>query len=325
MPSESSWRRIAAKNYGLREPLLLQERRHFSRHYFIANGSASYVLSRVTKATDRLPFGLQFKIMALLRRGGVTTVNMPVLTRGGKPYVDDGTDYWFLRRFRASDSVIWRVTPDLVKAAASALVPVHVAGSDAQRMVALGGVDHTRLAPYYLPVEAFFEALGRNFPQDVISGLSATDRSLLGRTVAELRESRQKMLTESREQNLVGITHHDFRPDNLLVRDRKVVEIIDWDCASIDHQLYDVAFAALQYGQRQCLHDADIGLAKVFIDRYLTERGREHLHPELMRWFLRFTVVKRLLIKGRNNERIRLLRALENGPISCQPDGVAAQ
>jgi len=317
MPPEQTWKQIAERHYGFRRPSLLQKRRHFSLHHFIATGDARYVLSRVSKAVDRLPFRLQFKIMKLLRGGGVMTVKAPVPTLDERFYVADGDFYWFVRRFQPTDTVFWRVTPALVEEAASALVPVHVAGSDAKRMAALGGVDHTRLAPYYRPVDTFLDAIGHAFPTAGVFDLSPNDRSLLDDTLAELQESRQKVLDGSRALELVGITHRDYRPDNLLVRNRKVVEIIDWDCAFIDHQLHDVAFAALQFGQRQCLHDADIGLAKVFIGRYLAERGLEHLPDELMWWFLRFTVVKRLLIKGRNHERIRLLRALKDGPIPC--------
>ena len=324
MPPDQAWKRIAAESYALPKARLIKELSSYSHHYDVACGGARYVLSQVKRSPDRLPFPLQFKIISLLQRGGVTSVNMPVPTVDGRRYVEDTGHYWFLRNYRPHDKVIWRGAPMLVQAAARELADIHRAGTG-YRIAALGGVGTTHLAPYYQPVEAFLSASESAYHAAGTTGLPFEDRCLLAKTLRDLREYGQKMLDESRSRGLVGITHHDYRPDNILVRDRQIIEILDWDCASVDHQLYDLAFAALQYGQRQCLHDADIGLAYLFIHRYLTERGLEHLPGELMWWFLRFTVAKRVLIKGRNNERMRLLRLLDMGPLPCRLPDIAAQ
>lgn len=96
------------------------------------------------------------------------------------------------------------------------------------------------------------------------------------------------------------------RPDNILVQGGQIAQVIDWDCAFVDHQMHDVAYAAFQFGQR--LRDTDLHSVDLFVNAYLAERGIADLPGPIISWFLRFAVVKRLLINGSNTERIRLLR-----------------
>jgi hypothetical protein len=312
MPSEPSWRRIAVERYGLDRAKLIEERTHHSRHYFISVNNVRYVLSQVRRSPERPPFPLQFRIIDLLIAAGVDSVRHPVPTLNRDKYTQDQNCYWFLRAYRHTDTVFWSASPGLVTQAAHALADVHRAGHVGNPAVT--GLHHPRrhgMAPYYRTVDAFLGTVDTIYRGFDTSALTGDDCDLLDRTLARLRHDSRDVLDTAREHGLCGITHHDYRPDNLLVRHGRIAEIIDWDCAFVDHQLYDVGFAALQFGQRQRLRDSSLGHAELFIKEYLAVRRITNLPEAVTWWFLRFVVVKRLLINGSNAERIRLLHAIE--------------
>lgn len=319
MPAEPSWPRIAADHYGLGRARPVRRLNCFSRHYVIATDRCCYVLSRVDKATDRVPFTLQFDILRALQKAGVSVVRDPVPASNGDAYVETERHYWFMRDFLPADSVIWRHRPDLITKAANTLATIHAAGSRADLTAGHGTFDHCRLAPFYRTVEFFLDTIDATRCAFDDGDLTVDDHALLGRTLDALHADRAAVLSESRERGLTGITHHDYRPDNILVRNDEIIKVIDWDCAFTDHQMHDVAFAAFQFGQRQRLRDTDLQSVGLFIDAYLTARGLGRPSPSVISWFLRFAVVKRLLINGSNGERMRLLRTLDRRDTDALP------
>ena len=315
MPAEPSWLRIAADHYGLGRVRPMRHLRCFSSHYIVATDQCCYVLSQVERATDRIPFTHQFDILRALRKAGVTVVREPIPTENGAAYVETARHYWFMRDFHFADPVIWRHRPSLIAQAARTLAWIHVAGAHSDVVpVRHGGFDHGRLAPFYRTVEAFLDGVEDTYAGFDDRDLSVDDDALLRRTLDKLRADRGAVLRECRARGLTGITHHDYRPDNILVKDGRIIKVIDWDCAFTDHQMHDVAFAAFQFGQRQRLRDTDLQSVGIFLDAYLAARGLDGLPPSVTSWFLRFAVIKRLLINGSNAERMRLLRTLETAP-----------
>ena len=68
----------------------------------------------------------------------------------------------------------------------------------------------------------------------------------------------------------------------------------DFDLAVIDYSLYDVAFAALQFGGRECLFpDTSLELGTLFVQEYVnaTDRPEPFSEDEVFRWFLAVVVL----------------------------------
>jgi len=109
------------------------------------------------------------------------------------------------------------------------------------------------------------------------------------------------------------LTHQDFRPANICCREGRIAEVWDWDLARIDLALYDVAFAALQFGGRECLFsDVSLVLADTFICTYLECRADDAAAmAKVLPWFLEMCVLKRILMNWHVVDRIRLLRKID--------------
>ncbi|WP_192810180.1 phosphotransferase [Actinomadura rudentiformis] len=306
------WRAVAAIHYGV-SGAHCEFRDHHSRHYFLrAAGQGCLVLSKVRKDSSRPPFELQFNVLFELRGRGVDSVRPPIRTRGGDCYVIDEDHFWFMRRFNHHEPVQFWACSALAGASARALAKIHLAMDEPGMCTPYFEPD--LLAPYHRSARGFVRSLGELFDAFDDAGLEPSDRRLLAVSVEALMDEADLVL--GRSDGLYGMTHHDYRPENLLVRNGRIVEIIDWDRAYDDHQLYDVAYGALQFGGRQGLWgSAMLSLAVQFVDDYLDARSRPDLRDDVLGWWLRFVVVKRLLLKSTHTaERINLLRRLSDEP-----------
>ncbi|MGH6672431.1 MAG: phosphotransferase [Xanthobacteraceae bacterium] len=111
------------------------------------------------------------------------------------------------------------------------------------------------------------------------------------------------------------LSHQDFRPANICTNGKHITAVLDWDMARPDCPLYDVAFASLQFGGRECLFDdISLDLAHLFLRTYVRHAGLQPwllAHPEIMSWIYRVTILKRLLHNWHVANRTRLLRRLE--------------
>lgn len=309
-----SWRRILREHYGIAEASPWDQRTCFSRHLFLATPRGNFVLSRARKDPWRLPFALQFRIMHGLRSDGLRVVAPPMPTADGGWFVEAGQFYWYLRAYTADDPVSsWFLAP-LVTDAARRLAELHETGADPWwERNGLPVIEAGAIEPYQWSVTDVVDRM-----EDLVAGYRPQGRDegpLLRRSVTRLLAGAPDALATARGLGLVGLTHEDYRPDNLLVRHGRIVSVLDWDRARHDHQLYDVAFAALQFGGRQCLRpSAILGLADHFIQAYLAARGMSGLrlrHPSLIPWMLRFAVTKRLLAGDAGEDRTELLQRLE--------------
>lgn len=328
--TEETWGRVLATHYGLCHTRLLSEQQHFSLHYMVSGVSAAdpcagprrYVLSRVRRLADHPPFPNQFVVVGTLSAAGFAQVHRPCRTLAGADYVDRGTHYWYLRRHIGHEPHPDWSCPQMVARAARLLARVHMTTAHPwPDRIGLARLDPDRLAAFHWSAVEYIERLDRTLRGFDWDGWPAGLRDLLRRTAEGLAGESAEVLGAARDLGLVGLCHQDYRPNNLLVRDGKIVAILDWDLARRDHQLYDMAVAALQFGRRQCLFpEASLRLALRFIDAYLAARGRPRLRlqaPRIVPWMLRLAVLKRVLKGPRQSARDRLclLRRIEGAEL----------
>jgi Ser/Thr protein kinase RdoA (MazF antagonist) len=306
-----SWKEVAEAHYGLRAPLLWQHRTSYSTHYFIRSGPGAYVLSRVRKEARRPPFADQFTAIATLRAGGFDLAHLPRRTRAGGLYVEHADAYWYLRDYIAQPSAVaWH--DGLVAHAAETLVRLHRAG----RVHGPAGAPGAEpLDPFHWPVADAVRGLPVLLTRLDTAPLRSSERLYVHDMARRLGDRSGAVLRAASALGLSGLTHHDFRPDNLVVRDDRIVAVLDWDRTATDHQLFDVAFAALQFGHRQCLFPgADLRLAAHFVAAYVNSRFTGSAADDAARataWMMLFVVVRRLLVGGGERARLRLLRDLD--------------
>lgn len=306
-----SWEEVAEAHYGLRAPLLWLWKKNYSRHYFIRSGSGSYVLSRVRKEPRRPPFADQFTAIATLRAGGFDLAHLPRRTLDGGLYVEDAEAYWYLRDYIPQPGPV-RWDRRLVAHAAVTLARMHRAGrASAGRPPRADGLD-----PFHWPVADAVRDLPTLLARLEHTPLLPPERRYVRDIARRLGDRAAATLRDASTLGLSGLTHHDFRPDNMVVRDARIAAVLDWDRTTPDHQLFDVAFAALQFGHRQCLFPGvDLRLAARFVSAYVNFRFAGTAAGEATRataWMMLFVVVRRLLVGGQEYERLRLLRDLDD-------------
>jgi hypothetical protein len=310
-----TWQHVLADHYSLPRADLAEQRTHHSDHYFLTSPQGRHVLSRYAHDPGRPPFDTQFLALAALRQAGFDRVQLPIPTIQGDHYATIGADRWVLRRYTPADLCAdWTARP-LVRHAATVLADLHQAAAAAGPGL-LPTLDPDDLTPFHWSVDDYIVRLDRtlgDFPWHTLD--RAADHSL--RSILDwLTATATDVLSMAAKYDLVGLTHQDFRPANLRVRHGQIVDVLDWDLTRTDHQMYDAAFAALQYGGRECLFpDIDLELSNDFLRTYLARRNLSDLDrevPELVPWMLRFTVCKRLLLGWHIPARLDLLARLDH-------------
>jgi len=328
-----AWRRVAEQDYGLDAIAVLDERAHYHHHHFLAarpgpswpvGAPGRFVLSRCEPDRLRLPFEHQFAILrAITRYADLAEVAMPRSTVGGDAFASRFGARWMLRDHIDHDPDPDWTRPDLVRRAARLLARLHDATAGADLEDRLPHLDPEKVHAFHWSVSEFSERLDRFTPPP---------DQLVTDTIEDLRKHADDVLNVTRGPlGLHGLTHQDFRPQNLLVAPPgepdagRIRAVIDWDLARRDDHLYDMALAALQFGDNRCLGaGADMELAGLFVDTYLSARGLGGLrasHPWLVPWMLRLVVVKRLLTNGpaSTSHRIALLHRLAGSEIARWP------
>ena len=309
-----TWQNVLADHYLLPRAELAEQRTHHSDHYFLASPQGRHVLSRYAHDPGRPPFDTQFLALTALQRAGFGPIRLPVPTASGGHYATVGADRWVLRRYTSADPRTDWTGHSLVQHAATVLADLHQAAAAAGPGL-LPTLEPDDLTAFHWSVEDFLARLDgilADFPWHTLDRESDYRlRSLVDWLTANAAD----VLSNAAKHDLVGLTHQDFRPANLRVRHGQIVDVLDWDLTRTDHQLYDAAFSALQYGGRECLFpDIDLELSDAFLRTYLARRNLPHLDrevPELVPWMLRFTVCKRLLLGWHIPARLDLLARLD--------------
>lgn len=297
-------REILRWHYGHRRPTFLgAPRRHYSLHYTYRNDDRTYLISKVRKESGRVPFSWQFAIMRTLAdTAAKSVVRSSVEARRGAYWVTGPRNHWFVRSYAEHDPAPNWLTISLVKDAARKLALVHRSAAVIER--ATLDASERRVDVYDWPMSRVLHQ----------TDALVADMFSRGRTPDHIKAVATGLSRLSRERTRLhlgpkGLTHHDLRTENLLVRDGAVIEIVDWDRAHWDVQWYDVTLAGLHlaYLQPTCPR---WDLSDAFVTAYQDETEHE-LKPDALAWLFRFTAVRNLAVSRSPAKWARLVRGVE--------------
>ncbi|WP_433477543.1 phosphotransferase [Spirillospora sp. CA-142024] len=298
-------RGILRWHYGHRSPEFDgPPRRHYSLHYTYRNGDQMYVASKVRKERGRVPFHRQFAILRALGDGDPQSVVRPPVRprRGGRDWVTGLGNRWFVRSYTEHDQSPDWLSLSLVRDAARKLATVHRTSSTMDADVLRTPAHNLRVYDWPL-----LDVLGQS--DAVVTDMRTRDR--IPRHIDMVSAGLGRLRAERRSLDLgpEGLTHHDLRTENILVRDGEVVEIVDWDRAHWDVQWYDVTLAGLHLAnQRPGAPRWD--LTDVFLDAYRAESGTG-LSADALAWLFRFTAIRNLAVSRSPDKWARLLPRVE--------------
>jgi Ser/Thr protein kinase RdoA (MazF antagonist) len=219
--------------------------------------------------------------------------------------VDGPGNYWFCRRFIKHRQADWS-SNTLIERAAVTLADVHRA--EVKPWLPAHEFYHfvaDRLDPYYWSVLEILNRFG-----DLVARLHESHMS--PDEAIEVMHLAKELPAEARDIDLgpVGLTHADYRPENILVSRRgRILEVIDWDRARPDHQLFDAVVAGLQFAKWNSQRGRnDLQVAHRFVDVYRDACGID-VDAAAVRWMFRFTFVKALLLSRNPGLWLPLFRA----------------
>lgn len=298
-------REVLRWHYGHQEPIFVgPPQRHYSLHYTYLHDDRTYVASKVRIEQGRVPFHRQFAIMrAFADTEARSVVRPPVVTRWPRrDWVTGLCNRWFVRAYTEHDERPDWSSTSLVADAGRKLAAVHRNSQAIDPNVLRRPISGLQVYDWGMA-----DVLGN--PDPLIADMHRHGRdpehiSLVFEELTSLGEERKGM-----DLGPEGLTHHDLRTENLLVRSGEVVEIVDWDRAHWDVQWYDVALAGLHlaYTEAGPLH---WDLTDVFVAAY--QDGTEHeLEPDALAWLFRFTSVRNLAVSRSPAKWARLTCGVE--------------
>jgi hypothetical protein len=324
---EHDWDVVAEEHFGLPGCTLVDEFRHQKQHYVLRRNGERYVLSTAPFCERRLPLIWQCRLVEALAAAGFWQARVPYPTVGGRPYATHGDRWWILHWYVLSDDEVdWSSIP-LVEAAARTLADLHEAALRARSNLHLPAIDPGGLDPFHWSVPEVVDHLDELAARLDWELLSPADAGHLTEAIARLGAEADEVIPAAADHGLVGITHQDFRPSNLRVFKGRIRELLDWDLARIDHTLYDVAVACLQFMGRECLYPRaptdpvpPVEPTAAFVHAYLAARTARHetrrTMAALLPWYIRYAIIKRILVGNSPRERLALLRQVDPSPLT---------
>ncbi len=306
----TGWNDVATAAYGLNGLRLVESRTHFSNHFFVESSQGRFVLSCSPFQADRMAKSYQFQLMEVLNYNGFRQVSLPIQTLDGKYCYRVGEDWWVLNSYMPSvDHPPWG-SRELITEAAQTLAALHLAGRNYGSELRAESARED-LGWYYVPSTRWAELAAKIASAFQWNDLSDDDAAFLRSQLRFIQSNAAAVKSLCDEWGMLSITHQDYRPANLRIRASKIATVWDFDMAVIDYSLYDVAFAALQFGGRECLFpEVSLDLAKHFIEAYIaaTDKPAPFEKDGVLRWFLTVAVLRRLLLNYHIPERMELLR-----------------
>lgn len=309
---DQRWNDIAAAAYGLTNLRLIESRAHFSNHFFIESAQGRFVLSCSRFEADRMAKSYQFQLMEVLQCNGFRQISLPVQTLDGRYCYWGGNDWWVLSPYMPSDENPPWDSHELISEAAQTLAALHAAGrsyGDELRAES----EREDLGWYYVPSARWAAASAKIAGAFQWNELSEEDAAFLRSQLRFAQANAAAVQSICDEWGMLSIAHQDYRPANLRIWESKVATVWDFDLAIIDYSLCDVAFAALQFGGRECLFpEASLDRAEQFVEAYIaaTDKPEPIGEAGVLRWFLTVAVLRRLLLNYHIAERMKLLRKI---------------
>lgn len=309
---DNRWNDIATAVYGLTNLRLIETRDHFSNHFFIESSQERFVLSCSPFQADRMVKSYQFQLMEVLKCNGFRHVSLPIQTLNGRYCYWGRKDWWVLNPYMPSDELPPWDSRDLITEAAQTLAALHSAGRK-YRDELRAESEREDLGWYYVPSTRWAELSEKIAGAFHWNELSEDDALFLRSQLHFVQSNAAAIKSLCDEWGILSITHQDYRPANLRVWESKIATVWDFDMAVIDYSLYDVAFASLQFGGRECLFpEVSLDLAEHFVEAYIaaTDKPKPFEEDGVLRWFLIVAVLRRLLLNYHIPERMELLRKI---------------
>ena len=309
---DNRWNDIATAAYGLTDLRLTESRAHFSTHFFIESSQGQFVLSCSPFQADRMVKSYQFQLMEVLKNNGFGQVSLPLQTLDGSYCYWGGEDWWVLNSYMPSDEHPPWDSRDLITEAAQTLAALHSAGRRYGDELQAES-EREDLGWYYIPSTRWAESSAKIAGAFRWNELSEDDAAFLRSQLRFVQSNAAAIKSLCDEWGMRSITHQDYRPANLRIWESKIATVWDFDMAVIDYSLYDVAFASLQFGGRECLSpEVSLDLAKQFVEAYIaaTDKPEPIEEDGVLRWFLTVAVLRRLLLNYHISERMELLRKI---------------
>lgn len=330
---EHDWALVAARYFRLHRCELSGHLKHRKDHYVLRAKGDRWLLSTARLDDRRLPLDWQFIAIQALSDAGFEQVRLPEKAVDGSLYALHQTNWWTLRCFTPGDRRVDWEDDAVVTDAAGTLAAMHDAAGRARPTLSAAVRDPDSLDPFHWSVDDVLHQLDKLLRHFRARHDREQTRSL-GRAVERLTDDAPAIVREAYQHGLVGLTHQDFRRANLRVHQRRIKEVWDWDLARVDHTLYDVAFGCLQFMGQDCLgapagwerRHRPVQLALGFVREYVarTPQRLRELVPRLLPWYLRYAIVKRILVGNSTYDRLALLRQVERSPLVNQAAITAA-
>jgi Ser/Thr protein kinase RdoA (MazF antagonist) len=296
------WRCIPALVYGQRSPVLEEVFQCYSLHFRYWEGRTRYVLSRVRKDPRRIPFSTQFELLDMLG-GRLPEVCRPLSRPGqSQAWFDTFRHHWFVRTYTDHTPIAGNCEYALISHAAGMLARVHDAAGALWTDRCPERFDPDRLDPYYWSAWDVVERMPELLARSGLGCLPKAGADLVRAVGCDLT-----WCEDWARLGPVGVTHQDFRPENVLVREGRIVEVIDWDRARPDYQVFDAILAGLQFAR--CGGGTGLHCARDFVQIYLQARALDIDADVLDHAFL-LAAVKGACVSRTPTKWVSVLRAL---------------
>ncbi|WP_154965380.1 hypothetical protein [Agrobacterium tumefaciens] len=304
---------VLDSQYGINATRIIRILSHKSKHiHFLDDQGNPWILSAIATEPGRIPFSLQFHLLECLQHSGWTYGHLPKRNTDGSYFCTASGLNWVLKKF-VDQQVSDKNSPGAISSAGQILADMHRAGTGCSP---LSPDVETGLTTFYWDSIRWASEISTIW--DTIfdrSCLASDEVYYLEKKVHEVA-SLLPYINEfvCKEILFPTVTHQDYRPANFCFVKSQITQIWDWDIARPDASFYDVAFASLQYGGRECLFsDISLERADYFIKEYSQRIGVKWCSEkaDIMNWFMMVCILKRTLMNWHARDRVQLLRKID--------------
>lgn len=310
--SDFAWQPILRDHFGIVDAEQIDQINSHNTHYRFSSRAAGgeFLLSRRSIPGGQARFRFTHALLNELQPH-LATLQQPRPTQAGLDYVMRGRHYWQLVDFVDTTDVDWTEL-HLIRESARRLAEFHNVAATLRARFPLAQRD---LKSFEWCMHEWHRSIDGHVKTLIRSGTYDDDTS---RQIKHFASRHQAMAAKCIDivetEELFGFTHQDYRPANLCVVNDTIKYIWDWDLARTDVVLYDVAFAALQFGAREVVYpDFRPDLARTFIAEYANARGiaaNNNAFTRVLSWCFIAVVLKRLLNGWHVESRRQVLNEL---------------
>jgi Ser/Thr protein kinase RdoA (MazF antagonist) len=303
----------ALQHYGVTASAASEVYSGFNLHFRLTTPDGDKHLIIFRPQAGKPPRDFQFDLWQHILAQGFTLLPQPVKTVGGQDYAGTPLGTVALTEWvpGESGSLHEDWSGPMICKAASVLADLH----GAARHFRPDPAEADRLAPLYLPADAWVDRVDQMVAD--FGDRTAADAELMDAVRYRVEETLARFDAAAYESALAAgttVVHGDYRPGNLVINDSEIAAVIDLDAAFWESRVYDLAYAAFQFGGKEGVYpQPGARPGAYFVRSYCRRWPLTEAEQTLLPFFLRQVVLKRLLV-GRDAEpRLALLDQLDRG------------